>query len=227
MCFSATASFTAAGVLATTGVVSLALARKSPAKLLYASIPLLFGIQQLFEGLQWQSIRSGGWNSNFAYAFLFFAFIIWPVLIPLAVTAVEKNDYCKNITQFFGALGTGISLYLIACLVTYPLTVTVAGHSLSYNVFIPFELTVGILYITTVCGSLIFSSRPKIRLFGYAVLASAVASILLWSFAFTSVWCFFSAILSLLVIFEINSHVSTPTRNKKPLQKLRPTGRSR
>ena len=50
MCFSAPASFIAGAVLATVGVVTLRMATR-PAQIAFAAIPLLFGIQQLFEGL--------------------------------------------------------------------------------------------------------------------------------------------------------------------------------
>lgn len=52
MCFSASASFTAAAVLLGLGTVTMRRAR-SRRELPYAAIPLLFGVQQLLEGMLW------------------------------------------------------------------------------------------------------------------------------------------------------------------------------
>ena len=55
MCFSATASFSAGAVLTGLGAVSLSKA-SSPREYPFASIPLLFGIQQITEGFVWLSM---------------------------------------------------------------------------------------------------------------------------------------------------------------------------
>jgi hypothetical protein len=51
MCFSALASFTAAAGLLGIGTVTVR--RAGAARAAYAAIPLLFGIQQLLEGMLW------------------------------------------------------------------------------------------------------------------------------------------------------------------------------
>ncbi|GAV20644.1 hypothetical protein MMIC_P1616 [Mariprofundus micogutta] len=50
MCFSATASFIAGGALTAIGVKTVKLAANR-AELPFVSIPLLFGIQQIIEGV--------------------------------------------------------------------------------------------------------------------------------------------------------------------------------
>ena len=52
MCFSATASFSAGGVLLGLGMLTLKLASR-PRELPFAAIPRLFAIQQLNEGVIW------------------------------------------------------------------------------------------------------------------------------------------------------------------------------
>jgi hypothetical protein len=52
MCFSATASFTAGTVLSAIGVVTVTKAER-PSEVPFAMIPLLFGVQQLIEGVVW------------------------------------------------------------------------------------------------------------------------------------------------------------------------------
>ena len=84
MCFSASASFGAGVVLSVIGVASIKKA-KSPTQIIFASIPLIFAVQQITEGFLWLSLT----HSNFAslkqvttYIFLFFAQIVWPIWVP-------------------------------------------------------------------------------------------------------------------------------------------------
>ena len=56
MCFSATASFTAAAVLLPSGVLSVYRAWRGDRRYLALSaLPLLFGLQQLFDGMVWRA----------------------------------------------------------------------------------------------------------------------------------------------------------------------------
>ena len=56
MCFSATASFAAAGVLGTIGVATLRHVRE-PRSLLFASVPMLFAVHQFAEGMVWLGLN--------------------------------------------------------------------------------------------------------------------------------------------------------------------------
>lgn len=94
MCFSAPASFLASVVLCAAGVATCRLARNKR-QLLLAAIPLLFGIQQAAEGFVWLSFSYPAlepWRFFFAYLFLFFAFILWPIWVPLAVYCYGLQD---------------------------------------------------------------------------------------------------------------------------------------
>jgi len=62
MCFSASASFIAGASLFAVGVATLKRAR-ARAELPFAMIPLLFGIQQLTEGVIWLTFSPLRWAS--------------------------------------------------------------------------------------------------------------------------------------------------------------------
>ena len=89
MCFSAGASFVASGGLAIVGVASLKVAKKE--ERIIALIPLAFALQQAIEGVQWLSLQSGCPSLPLGYGFLFFAFIFWPVYVPLTVYLLDKK----------------------------------------------------------------------------------------------------------------------------------------
>jgi len=57
MCFSATASFGASAVLGVIGIVAVAKAKTNPQRV-FATIPLIFSVQQLSEGFLWLSLKN-------------------------------------------------------------------------------------------------------------------------------------------------------------------------
>ena len=70
MCFSATASFVAGSALVVLGVATLRATRRK-SEIPFAAIPLLFGIQQLVEGLLWLSFRFDSPQLKTAMTYLF------------------------------------------------------------------------------------------------------------------------------------------------------------
>ena len=87
MCFSAEVSFMAAAALLPAGGLALRRAlrtRRSYAPL--AALPLLFGLQQLAEGLVWVSGESDDrrWVEIFSIGYMFFSWLAWPVWVPFA-----------------------------------------------------------------------------------------------------------------------------------------------
>ncbi|MCK5745954.1 MAG: hypothetical protein KAH44_07045, partial [Oricola sp.] len=89
MCFSATASFSAAAVLGAVGAATLA-QRPRPRDLAFAAIPAIFAAHQAIEGAIWLHIDGG---SAIPYAliaaYLLIAQVLWPAYIPLSVILME------------------------------------------------------------------------------------------------------------------------------------------
>ncbi len=59
------------------------------------------------------------------------------------------------------------------------------------------------LYLAATCVTGFLSSHPFVRMFGVLSLLSFVATYLVYTRAFVSVWCFFAAILSLLIFLHL------------------------
>jgi hypothetical protein len=94
MCFSASASFSAGVILSAIGVASIKKAQ-SPPHIFFASIPLIFAVQQITEGFVWLSLS----NPTFVplkqiatYNFLFFAQVVWPVWVPFSILKLEPKN---------------------------------------------------------------------------------------------------------------------------------------
>lgn len=200
MCFSATASFTASAVLTAVGVQTVRKVKQREDRFL-AALPLMFGIQQFFEGLVW-ILPSSSWISLLAaYGFLFFAFVVWPFYLPFSVFMGERVTERKQILRVFIIIGLVGSAYAIMNLAFLPLGVQQVANSIQYCLPVPEVPVLMIAYVLVTVGSLLLSSRLFIQLFGIVCGLSAWISWYFYTNSFTSVWCFFSAVLSLMLFF--------------------------
>jgi len=200
MCFSATASFTAGVVLSSTGVVVLTKV-KNKKEIPLALIPLLFGIQQLIEGFVWLSL---GWNnptlnSVMSHAFFWFSNIWWPLFIPLAVLCIETVLWRRKLISFFEFLGVIVAGFFFSFFLDSSIVGAVKNHCIVYTYPTAHFAPIVILYVIATCGSLLASSKKTINLLGVLVLAFFFIAYAFYTEALVSVWCFFAAILSLVI----------------------------
>ncbi|AEB85714.1 MULTISPECIES: DUF6629 family protein [Comamonadaceae] len=203
MCFSATASFTAGGVLLALGATTVPRAA-SRAELPYALIPVLFGLQQLLEGTLWLTFpdRAPTLNVWLTHAFSFFSHVLWPIYIPLAALALEPVRWRRRVLIAIALAGAVVGLYLLVMLVRLPITARVIGQHIFYDSPHFYVLTTMALYFAGTCASLMFSSHRRVVAFGIAAFGSAVAAYASYATWFISVWCFFAALLSVIVAWH-------------------------
>lgn len=208
MCFSAEASFAGSVVISIIGVATITKVHK-PSQLVFASIPLFFGIQQFAEGLVWMSLPNPDAIviQKFAtYLFLIMADFLWPMMIPLAVLFMEKNQKKKRILQGFAIAGVLLSLYYAFCLLTYNIYPQISGYHIQYKT--DFPKTLGLIafaiYLIVTITPLFISSIQRTHLLGALMFLSCLVTAIFFRQYLTSVWCFFAAIIS-GVIFWILS----------------------
>ena len=97
MCFSPEASFAGGIIILSIGVVTIKKVHK-PSQLVFACIPLFFGIQQFAEGFLWLALPRPEYENIqqlSTYLFLIMAVVLWPIIIPLSVLFMEDNDKRK------------------------------------------------------------------------------------------------------------------------------------
>ena len=213
MCFSATASFAVSAVLTPVGIYSLARAYdKDRRYLALASFPLLFGIQQAAEGFEWLALEAGAISDihTAALAFLFFAYFLWPLMVPLSAYFVEKSDRRRLFFLLLSLVGGlyGLSLYLPLLFNDDWLEVQIVQNSILYQPVLVYDEVIPrtglrIIYAAIVGLSLLFSSVEMVRLFGVVILLSVVVGFLFFAYAFTSIWCFLAAILSVYILLIV------------------------
>lgn len=192
MCFSAPASFIASGGLLVLGGATYAVARRKD-KILVA-IPILFGIQQAFEGIQWLYLNNGSSSRLAGYGFVFFALVVWPIYVPAFVYSLDKKR--KKLLRWFIFTGVALALYFLGLLAMEPLRIREQSACVNYNFNLPLERIIQALYLLVILGSLFASSRPIFRWFGLAIAILAFVSWRLYHRNFISVWCFFAAVVS-------------------------------
>lgn len=200
MCFSATASFVAGAALSATGAVTISEAQKK-SKIPFASIPLLFGIQQIIEGGVWLSFQNGlpFLNKIATYFYLAFAYLLWPVFVPVSVGLLETDPHRKKILYAFQFLGATVSAYLLYFMVSRSIVSHVVNESIAYTMPHQYGVFIVGMYMLAICGSCLFSSHRIINAFGVLTALSFTVAYYFYTVSFVSVWCFFAAVLSIVV----------------------------
>jgi hypothetical protein len=202
MCFSATANFVGSTVLAGVGVVTLTKV-KHRRELLFAALPVLFAIHQFIEGFVWlglDGILSPKVAHNMGVAFMLYAQGLLPFILPLSVILFEVDAKSRRRMQPFLILGTLTALYILWALTAYPTQVFVKGNSIVYINQATNNEAVAVLYVIVTCGSLLFSKIKDMVMFGIANLAILLVVMAFKRYAFTSLWCAYAAIASVIIL---------------------------
>lgn len=206
MCFSAGASFGAGALLTVIGVASIYKAQ-STSQIIFASIPILFGLQQITEGFLWLALTNPAYASlrdASMYNFLVLAQVVWPVWVPFAILKLEPKKSRRGFQTLLVGFGVMVSLYLGYCLVTFPVSAEILGNHISYKEAFPPSLSryCGFMYMVATIGPAFFSSVRRMWMLGVTVLISYLFTALFYTDYVVSVWCFFASIIS-VAIFAI------------------------
>lgn len=208
MCFSPTASFITAGALAVVGVAAIK-KTKTKSERAVAVIPLIFAVQQLIEGVIWLCLKPLAISTcplvTLTDSYLFFALFWWPFYFPLAASLIEPKHEHKKALQLLSILGLIFALYMWYVTIKYGIPAHANNYNINYFIVEPTPYLFRFLYAATTIGAGLASSHQLIRL--YAVLATlfGLISWLLYGSNFPSVWCFFGAILSVLIYWHFYS----------------------
>jgi hypothetical protein len=202
VCFSATANFVGSTVLAAVGVVTLTKV-KHRRELLFATLPTLFAVHQFIEGFVWlglDGILSPAVAHNMGAAFMLYAQGLLPFLLPLSVLLFEPDVNSRRRMLPFVVLGGATTLYILWALTAYPLQLYIRGNSIVYINQATNNSAVALLYVIATCGSLFFSKVRTMVIFGAANLAILLVVLAFKRYAFTSLWCAYAAIASVIIL---------------------------
>jgi hypothetical protein len=202
MCFSAAANFVGSAVLGGVGVVTLTRV-KHRRELLFASLPTLFAVHQFMEGFVWlglDGVLSPTATHNWGTAFVLYAQGLLPFLMPLSIQMFEPaSPYRKRMVPFT-ILGGALTLYMLWALAAFPTQIYVKANSIVYINPGTNYTTLAVLYIIATTFSLFFSRVRFMVLFGVANLIALLATMAVKRYAFTSVWCAYAAVASIIIL---------------------------
>ncbi len=206
MCFSATASFSAAALLLGIGTLTLrsALATHQRRALPFAAIPLLFAVQQLIEGVIWLTFNDEATrlNSVMTHVYSFFSHVLWPIYVPVAVLLMEPAGWRRRGLIACVTAGIAVGAYLLYVLVAFPVVSRPTGRHIEYDSPHFFSAATMTLYLLSTALSPLLSTHRMVVVFGALALLSFGAAYAFSATWFISVWCFFAALLSAVIYFH-------------------------
>ncbi len=216
MCFSPQASFAVGAALLPAGAYcTQAAVRRDMRFVPLGLVPIAFGLQQITEGFVWLGLRedNAALVQQSSVVFLFFAIAFWPLWIPLSMAIAESRHRQKVILSILAVVGWAW-LWLYWPVAADPakwLSTEIVQHSIRYNVGEVPALDLAPRwawragYLLVICVPLSMGrfdpggNRWANLSGGLLVAVLFAVSVGLYWHAFLSVWCFFAAVLSLLL----------------------------
>jgi hypothetical protein len=218
MCFSATGSFAVSAVLTGVGAGSMAKGHDRASRML-ALMPLLFAAQQAAEGLVWLTVAAKP-DSPLQVAavnvFLGFALVVWPTWLPVSLFRIEKAPGRRRLLASFVGVGVAVSALGGSLLVYWRPQAYEAGHSIHYDYGVsggPWsQAAYLLLYILPTVVPFFLSTLGLARAMGSVLLVGLAAALVIKQGALTSAWCFFAAIISVLIVIALHRAPGTSAR---------------
>ena len=206
MCFSPQADV-ATGLIV--GVIAVDAARhvRRPAEKLLVAVPIVLATHSLIEAVVWWGIRdlvaTAIWRAAL-WAYLVIAFGVLPVLVPLAVAALEPVTNRRR-AAWFVVIGAVVAVVLVFAVVRGPVEATIEGDHISYVVQLWNDGVLVVFYVIATCGSLVLSKQPPVRLFGVANFGAVCVLAWLDRSSLISLWCFWAAATSVAIALHLRA----------------------
>jgi hypothetical protein len=201
MCFSSSASFTAAIGLSLIGALIWKRGVSRPFQSI-ALIPFLSAVQQAAEGVIWTSDRTSLWAQN---TFLFIAFCVWPIFIPSAFLKAELDP--KRRRYDYVALGLGIATAFFLLTIIPQIEISACSYAIHYELNDHLDLmsqyAMGIIYIIAVLIPFLVSKQKGFFFIGALLFLTTWVFFYVEQVWFISLWCFLSALVCGALIFVI------------------------
>jgi hypothetical protein len=205
MCFSSEASFVGGVVISAIGVATIREIHK-PSQLVFASIPLFFGIQQIVEGCLWVTLPNADYlniQKVLTIFYLILAQVLWPAIIPVSVLLMEENQKKRRLLRIFLAMGITLSLYYSMCLLLFTVTPEINGYHILYTTTFPDLLAIPafVVYLVATITPLFISGIKRTHLMAVLMFFSCLITGIFFTQYLISVWCFFAALISAVIFW--------------------------
>lgn len=215
MCFSATADVVGGVVIGAIGIDVLRHVAGRRRYVPLAALPLLFAAHQLVEAFVWWGLQGhvpAALGHVAAWAYLVFAFVVLPVLVPVAILVLEPRGWRRLSMVPFAVLGATVAGLLLAAMIRGPVTATLGRHYIAYSTDLGAGRFVVMLYVIATCGALVLSGIRDVARFGVVNLAAVALLAGLTIDGFASLWCAWAAVASAAFAIHLRFASSSPTR---------------
>jgi hypothetical protein len=203
VCFSAEADLASAAVIGTIGAATLAKVR-TPREIPLAILPLAFAMHQFAESFVWRDLDAGNTpaKGTAVTLYLVFAWIVLPVLVPLAILLVEPPGPRRRRLVPFVAMGLVAGGYFAIAVINGDGSAHAAHHTVQYGGAGEYAWIATILYVLATCVPPLLSGFRAIVWFGVANLFAVAVIVAIQAKGLTSVWCLWAAVVSVLIYVQ-------------------------
>jgi hypothetical protein len=225
MCFSAEADFVSGALISSVGVATLTKVEHRR-ELALGAIPLVLGLHQLVEGFVWLGLDGSLSRESTERAIDLYVAIAWivvPVLVPLAVMLITPPGRRRRAMAACVALGSAVAAYLATAVLAGEVTAHVVHHTIQYGGAPRFAALATFLYVVAACAPPLLSRQPAIVWFGAANLGAVAIIALVQVNGLTSVWCVWAAIVSVLIYVQFAAWERSRTASRSAETRA-PTG---
>ncbi len=171
----------------------------------FAALPAVFAAHQLLEVAVWAGLDgdvSAGVANLAMRAYLFIAWPLLPIYLPLAVLMLEPRGSRVRVAPFL-ALGSVVSVYLAFVVLANPVEVIRHPYGLEYATVVQHPVVWAVLYIVAVIGAPLMSGYRSIVVFGALNLVGLLLVAVFYAQEFASLWCIFAAVSSIIILVHM------------------------
>jgi Family of unknown function (DUF6629) len=221
VCFSASADLVGGVVIGAIGIDVMHHLDGRRRYTLLASLPFLLALHQFDEAFVWWGLQghvSASVGHIATWIYLTFAFVVLPVLVPVAILLVEPEGRRRLTMVPFVALGVVVAGVLLSAMLRGPVTAELGHYYIAYSTDLHAGGFVVMLYVIATCGALILSGVDDLARYGVVNLIAVVLLARLTIDGFASLWCAWAAISSaaFAVHLRVRGAASSLTESQTP-----------
>jgi Na+/melibiose symporter-like transporter len=116
---------------------------------------------------------------------------------------MEENKKRKRILWILLSVGLSLSTYYAFCLISFSVDPQIVNYHIQYNNGFPQSLSMiaFLVYLIATIPPLFVSSIKRTHLMGILMFLSCAVTAFFFTQYLTSVWCFFAALISVVVLW--------------------------
>jgi hypothetical protein len=170
-----------------------------------AATPIVFALQQGIEGALWLTLPAapdGAIASGLTVIYLLVAEVFWPVYVPIAALLIEPSAQRRQLMAVCLLSGLTVAGYLLWRILTVPHGAVIVDYHIVYASPYGHSNAFGAAYLAATALALLLSSQRMVVVLGAIVLAGSAAAYVFYRLSFVSVWCFFAAAASGVIVLH-------------------------